>query len=297
MNDFHGTREPGLKKIQAYIARMPSLSTSVIKVLETCNDPHSSANDLKRVISLDPVLTGRVLKLINSAYYSLGKPITSLTRAIIMLGVNTVKNLALSFTILATIKGHSSCAAFSEEDFWRHCLCVGVVAKALAALIGVPVTGQEEFFIAGLLHDLGKIPLRMQFPKEYCRICETVQDGQQALYRSEAEYLGVDHGAVGCFIAKKWRLGAVLVESLSHHHSPADGSEEHRRFVSVVALANQLALHFNVGNAGDHFADQRLVALLMGQIGVDWTMVEDLQAAVAGEIERAKFFLEVIQNG
>jgi len=297
MNNFHGTREPGLKKIQAYIARMPSLSTTVIKVLETCNDPKSSANDLKRVISLDPVLTGRVLKLINSAYYSLGQPIASLTRAIIMLGMNTVKNLALSFTILDNIKGHSSCAAFSEDDFWRHCLCVGVVAKALAELKGVPATGQEEFFIAGLLHDLGKIPLRRQFPKEYCRVCETVQGGQQALYRREAECLGADHGTVGRIIAEKWRLGAVLVESLSHHHSPADGSKEHRSFVSVVALANQLALHYNVGNAGDHFTDQRHVSLLMGQIGVDWTMVEGFQAAVGGEIERAKFFLEVIQNG
>ena len=96
MNDFQCNRRPFYKKIQAYIARMPSLPTTVIKVLETCNDPNACANDLKRVISLDPVLTGRVLKLINSAYYSLGNPISSLTRAIIMLGVNTVKNLALS---------------------------------------------------------------------------------------------------------------------------------------------------------------------------------------------------------
>ena len=91
-------RERYLKKIQAYIARMPSLSTTVIKVLETCNDPRASANDLHRIISFDPVLTARVLKLINSAYYSLGVPITSLTRALVMLGLNTVKNLALSFS-------------------------------------------------------------------------------------------------------------------------------------------------------------------------------------------------------
>ncbi len=76
MNDFKLSRESYLKKIKAYIVRMPSLSTTLVKVLETCNDPLASANDLKRVISLDPVLTGRVLRLINSAYYSLGKPIS-----------------------------------------------------------------------------------------------------------------------------------------------------------------------------------------------------------------------------
>ncbi|MDP2104936.1 MAG: HDOD domain-containing protein, partial [Desulfobulbaceae bacterium] len=80
--------------IQAYIDRMPSLSTTVNKVLEVCNSPKTSANDLNRVISLDPVLTGHVLKLINSAYYSLPNQVSSLARAIIMLGLNTVKNLA-----------------------------------------------------------------------------------------------------------------------------------------------------------------------------------------------------------
>lgn len=105
MNHVYPNRELHLKRIQAAIAKMPSLSTTVVKVLETCNDPRASANQLKQVISLDPVLTGRVLKLINSAYFALGRPITSLTRAIIMLGVNTVKNLALSFAIIKNMKG------------------------------------------------------------------------------------------------------------------------------------------------------------------------------------------------
>ena len=106
-------RERYLERIRAYIARMPSLSTTVIKVLETCNDPRASANDLQRIISLDPVLTGRVLKLINSAYYSLGVPIISLARAIVMLGLNTVKNLALSFAILENLRCDGSFHVFS----------------------------------------------------------------------------------------------------------------------------------------------------------------------------------------
>ncbi|CAB1059671.1 Metal-dependent phosphohydrolase, HD subdomain [Olavius sp. associated proteobacterium Delta 1] len=297
MNNFHISRESYLKKIQAYIARMPSLSTTVIKVLETCNDPLASATDLKRVISLDPVLTGRVLKLINSAYYSLGKPISSLTRAIIMLGVNTVKNLALSYTILDNIKGKSPCLSFSTDEFWRHSLCVGVVAKSLAALKGVPVLGQEEFFVAGLLHDLGKIPLHMQFPEEYHRVCENILGGQQSLYQNETRILGVDHGAVGNIIAKKWRLGSTLVESLSYHHSPGDSSDKSSEFVSIVALANQLTLHLNIGNAGDHFIDSPKIKFLMGEVGVDWSILSDIQGTVPDEIERAKFFLEVVRNG
>jgi HD-like signal output (HDOD) protein len=276
---------------------MPSLSTTVIKVLETCNDPEASANDLKRVISLDPVLTGRVLKLINSAYYTLGIPISSLTRAIIMLGVNTVKNLALSYSILGNIKGKSTCLSFSADEFWRHSLCVGVVAKLLATLKGVPVTGQEEFFVAGLLHDLGKLPLYMQFPEEYHRVCENAHSSQKSLYRNETRFLGVDHGAVGGIIAKKWRLGSILVESLFYHHCPGDGPDNSREFVSIVALANQLALHLNIGNAGDHFTDSAKMKFLIGEVGVEWSTLNDIQGSVPGEIERAKFFLEVVRNG
>jgi HD-like signal output (HDOD) protein len=160
---------------------MPSLSTTVIKVLETCNDPRASANDLQRIISLDPILTARVLKLINSAYYSLGVPITSLARAIVMLGVNTVKNLALSFAILENLKSNGSFSGFSSEEFWTHSLCVGVIAKSLAAVKGNTPQGLEAFFVAGLLHDLGKIPLNRQLPEEYHRAWETAGKNQDTL--------------------------------------------------------------------------------------------------------------------
>ena len=170
MNHAHAQQKKRINRVRAAIARMPSLSTTVVKVLETCNEPLASANDLQKVISLDPVLTGRVLKLVNSAYFALGQPITSLTRAIIMLGVNTVKNLALSYTILKNMKGSGSFQAFTVDDFWLHCLGVGVVAKSLAAIKGLLPGEQEEYFVAGLLHDLGKLPLNKQFSREYYQL-------------------------------------------------------------------------------------------------------------------------------
>jgi len=297
MNDIHLNRDRYLKKIKAYIVKMPSLTTTLVKVLETCNDPLASANDLKRVISLDPVLTGRVLRLLNSAYFSLDKPVSSLTRAIIMLGVNTVKNLALSFTILCNLNGRSSCQLFTIDDFWRHSLCVGVVAKSMAVVKGLPVAGQEEYFVAGLLHDLGKLPLYMQLPTEYYRVCENIHGDQNALYQNEAKFLGVDHGAVGNLIAEKWHLGSTLVESISYHHNPCDGSDKNREFVSTVELANQLSLQLSIGNAGDLFVDQHKIMVLLRELSVGAKMLADIQDTVPCEIERAKFFLEVVRGG
>jgi putative nucleotidyltransferase with HDIG domain len=290
-------RERYLKRIQAYIARMPSLSTTVIKVLATCNDPRASANDLQRMISLDPVLTARVLKLINSAYYSLGVPITSLTRAIVMLGLNTVKNLALSFAILENLKSNRSIAVFSSEEFWVHSLCVGVIAKSLAAVKGDTPQGLEAFFVAGLLHDLGKIPLSRQFPEEYHRAWKTAGKDQGTLRHSEIKFLGMDHCTVGCMIAKKWCLGTTLVETLSHHHNPDDSSEVDRDFVFVVSLANQFANHLRIGSAGDCVTDNQLIEYLNGKVGVDWTILHELGETVLNEIDKAKIFLEIAQKG
>jgi putative nucleotidyltransferase with HDIG domain len=290
-------RERYLKKIQAYIARMPSLSTTVIKVLETCNDPRASANDLQRIISLDPVLTGRVLKLINSAYYSLGVPIISLARAIVMLGLNTVKNLALSFAILENLRCDGSFHVFSSDEFWTHSLCVGVIAKSLAAVKGGTPQDLEAFFVAGLLHDLGKIPLIRQFPEEYHRAWETAGKNQDTLRHSEIKLLGMDHCTVGCLIAKKWCLGTTLVETLSHHHNPDDSSEVDRNFIFIVSLANQFANHLNIGSAGDCVSDNRLIEYLNGKVGVDWTMLHELGETLLNEIEKAKIFLEIAQKG
>jgi len=296
MKDLESSLERYPKRIQAYIARMPSLSTTVIKVLETCNDPKASANDLKRVISLDPVLTGRVLRLINSAYYSIGRPISSLTRAIIMLGINTVKNLALSFAILDNLKGKSSVRSFSMDEFWTHSLCVGIIAKSLATLKSVPPGDREEFFVAGLLHDLGKLPLQKQFSDEYDQVWEDARREQNTLFRSEINFFGFDHCEVGCMIAEKWRLGLSLVESLSHHHHPDQSSETTREFVSIVSLSNQLANDLNIGNAGDHFIDHAMISALIAGMGFDRAALTDLHAMVLNEIDKAKVFLEVLQD-
>lgn len=296
MNHVDPNRERNLKRIQATIARMPSLSTTVVKVLETCNEPRASANDLKRVISLDPVLTGRVLKLINSAYFALGKPITSLTRAIIMLGVNTVKNLALSFAIMKNLQGSGSFQAFTTDEFWLHCLGVGVAAKSLAAAQGLLPAEQEEYFVAGLLHDLGKLPLNNQFPAEYFQIFQSAGKQSEPFYIREDRQLGIDHCKVGEMIAQKWRLGDSLVEALTYHHHPEDSTENSRDLVSTISLANQIVIELKIGLAGDCITDSAMLERLTAKVGVDYGLLSDFHESVVGEIEKARIFLEIVQK-
>ena len=287
-----------LKRIRIYIARMPSLSTTVTKVLETCNNPDASPNDLNRVISLDPVLTGQVLRLINSAYYALPHPITSLTRAIIMLGLNTVKNLALSFAIMETMSGKGAFRVFSINDFWAHSLCVAVAARHLSMVKGASVSSREDFFIAGLLHDLGKIPLNKQLPDQYRRVLDVSRDEQRPLQELEHELLGFDHCMVGELIAQKWQLGANLMQSLVYHHKPDEVSPTDRPFVTLVALANSYANLLRVGSAGDVAENHHsIIPDLLEQSGFDWTILDNLRDEVLDAIEKAKIFLEISHKG
>ena len=288
-----------LKRIRVYIARMPSLSTTVTKVLETCNDPFASPNELSRVISLDPVLVGQVLRLINSAYYALPQSITSLPRAIIMLGLNTVKNLALSLAVLETMSGKGAMRTVSSNDFWAHCLCVGVAARCIAKLQGASLSAREDYFIAGLLHDLGKIPLNKQFPDQYYRAYKQANtDGNpQHLFLAENDIFGLNHCVVGQLIAEKWQLGGSLVQSLAHHHGTDDTEPDAQAFVSVVALANACAKRWQIGSSGDSIEDDNLFTDLLEKVGVESSALTQLHEQVLEEIEKAKIFLELSRRG
>lgn len=285
-----------IDQINEYIDRMPSLSTTVTRVLEICNKVNTSPNDLNKVISLDPVLTGQVLKLINSAYYSLPNQITSLTRAIIMLGLNTVKNLALSTAVLGTLKKSQTGKIMPMDAFWTHSLCVGVTAKALAQRKGVHVTMLEEFFVAGLLHDLGKIPMCARFIGEYEEVLELATLEQGPLERAENLVFGFDHGEVGKMIAEKWQLNATLVESLRYHHQP-EMAPEHKQIVALVAMANLYANVYELGGAGDRYVGEYSIEHLEKAAGVTWQELTDMKELITQEIQKAQIFLQVSEKG
>ncbi|OQX20692.1 MAG: metal-dependent phosphohydrolase [Desulfobulbaceae bacterium A2] len=274
--------------IQDYIDTMPSLSTSVAKVMELCSRSDTSPNDLNRVISLDPVLAGRVLKLINSAYYSLFNRVTSLTRAVIMLGLNTVKNLALSTAIIRCVNQAKKSKALPIHQFWAHSIGVGVASKLLAVYQGVSPGAREEYFVAGLLHDLGKIP----FGDTYGEIItQSLAEGRDLLSMEQAQ-LGISHLDAGGMIAAKWVLNTSFTEAMALHHHPAQASEEHRRLVALVAIADAFCNTFEIGSAGNHHPDEAGLAEALQVAGLSWPEVVELLRMVDEEISKAEIFLQ-----
>lgn len=284
-----------LKIINRYVTRMPSLSTTVTKVLEICNRQETSPRDLNRVISYDPVLTGQLLKLVNSAYYSLSCKITSLTRAIIMLGINTVKNMALSTSILAGMKSKRITKLVDIDAFWAHSLCVGVTAKAIAKEHHVTASNQESYFVAGLMHDLGKIPMMASIPELYHQCVELSLTNGRPILEAEQILFGLDHCQVGSLIGAKWKLGPELKPVISGHHRVPDQRASTSSHWLYVAIANQLTNQLAMGSPEQVGVDSKLFADLLVQLGQSAEDLFRLEPTIMAELEKAKVFLQVIQ--
>ena len=277
------------QQIEKFIKRMPSLSTTVGKVLEVCSRTDASPNELNKVVSLDPVLTGQVLKLINSAYYSLVTRVTSLTRAITMLGMNTVKNMALSTAVIKTVGSAKKSKVLPTSKFWAHTIGVGACAKLLAASIDVPVTEREEYFVAGLLHDLGKIP----YGDEYSVVLNIAKKEQASLIEVERDLLGLDHQQVGLLISEKWKLNQNFNECIGKHHDIENVDEEFKKQIACIALADIYVNIFDIGYAGNQFPSVDNIEHLLNTAGLSWQEYGAVRKDVEKEIERAQIFLQV----
>lgn len=293
-HDEPSSIESRLLKIQRFINKMPSLSTTVSKVLDICGRPDAAPSDLNRVISYDPVLTGKLIRLINSAYYGLPQRVTSLTRAIIMLGINTVKNMVLATSVLASFKGKLDVRGLTVDDFWAHSLGVAVIAKVIARKLGVPLNEHEEFFVAGLMHDLGKIPLMKCFPELYQNVLNDATRSKEELRRAEISRIGIDHCQVGHLIAAKWKLDGRTQTAISRHHDlPTKHSDDGHRLWCITGLANQLALALTVGFAGDADIDHALAHGLSELMDIEFNELARIKSGIDIEIEKAKIFLQV----
>lgn len=235
------------EKLIVLVEKMPAFPKSVQQVVQLTSDINASAKDIVRVIECDPVMTVKILKAINSSFYGLSQKITSVQRAVVHIGLNTIKNIALGVAAMGILNANNK-ANFNTSDFLLHSLTTAAISKMLAERIGLSSTECSDCFVAGLLHDFGKVVFAEFIADEFKLALEKSQEQQLSLHQTELEFIGLNHSQAGKMLAEKWELSEALIDAIAHHHD-LDPSQNVLR--DCVFAANQISKYRHFGDGGN----------------------------------------------
>lgn len=241
------TVKDNVQKILTRLKDIPTLPHVVSKIVEIVDSPNTSASDLNKAISMDQALSVKVLKLVNSAFYGFPKKIETLTQAIVILGFNTVRSLALSISMVDFFTGKGG-RKLNYTEFWKHSIATSILAKQIAKKSFPSIA--EEAFVSGLLHDIGILILDQYVTSEYREVLECMETEGMQLVQAERKILGITHAEVGRLLAEKWNLPDPLLYSISYHHEPSPALD-YFPIVSTIHAANIGVKLLQVGGVGD----------------------------------------------
>jgi putative nucleotidyltransferase with HDIG domain len=224
------------------IATLPEITT---RIIATVNDPNSSAADLHRLISHDPALVSRILKLVNSSFYARAHRVDSVDRAIVLLGFGTVHHLAIAATLGQLFPNVKLCDGFRAKDIWTHSIAVGVTAREIASRICKSMA--EEAFLAGLVHDVGLLAILEAQPEQLRQICTAAKTQPTPFGTLELGVVGVDHQELGAALAKRWGFPPACRAIAGAHHNPSLADDEWQTLAAVVHVADTLCCSERIG--------------------------------------------------
>lgn len=232
------TLPPELQKAIGKVTEISSLPEITTKIVEVVEDPRATAHDMHDIVRNDPALAAKILKVVNSAFYGLPSQIASLDRAILMLGLSAVKNIALAASLSRMFKADAISEQFAARDLWRHCIAVGVSARQIADAVRAP--SPDETFVAGLVHDMGLIVAQQLFAAKLKDVVDLCFASPQKFCPAEDRIIGADHQALGGALAARWKFPPGLRYVIAYHHEPWTLQPDLQRSVAMIYLADTL---------------------------------------------------------
>jgi HD-like signal output (HDOD) protein len=254
-----------------------SLPTIFIRINDAVNNPRSSLADIGRVISEDPGLTARLLRIVNSAFYSFPSKIDTISRAVTIVGTQQLRDLALATSVMKVFKGIPE-DLINMEAFWCHSIGCGITARVLAS--HRREANLERHFVTGMLHDIGRLLLFMNLPKQSRAALMRCQRSEELLYKVEREEIGFDHATVGSALLQAWNLPASLEEVVAFHHAP----QKALRYpieTAIVHVADIITHTMELGSSGE-----RLVPHLNSEAWEKVGLPASLLPATLGQVEK-----------
>jgi putative nucleotidyltransferase with HDIG domain len=256
-----------IKKVSS-IATLPEITS---KIISTVEDPKSTPATLHKIVSHDPALVTRILKVVNSAFYGLPGQIASIERAIVLLGLNAIKNIAVAASLGQLFRGVKLCEGFTAKDLWTHCISVAITARYIAKQMKVPLA--DEAFLAGMIHDVGLLVSLQVMPEKLRKVCESAKAPASIFCELEREQMGMDHQQLGAALCEQWKFPRSCQRVAGYHHRPFTLSDNNRHLVSIVHVADTLVA---AGNYGFNLTaiNQKLDEEALEGVGIDAMLIQ-----------------------
>jgi diguanylate cyclase (GGDEF)-like protein len=240
--------------------RLPSLPTIAIEVIELVQQKDVNIKQIAETIQHDPALSTKILKTVNSSFYGQAHSISTVSHALVVLGLNSVKTLALGFSLVGNLAKEGS-ADFDHMTFWKRSLYSASAARLIGKKTGL--VQQEEAFLGALLQDLGMLAMNQTLGSSYRAVLAQVGPHHLELRAAEREVLDTDHTEIGAALAEYWKLPPILVAPIRYHEDADNGPEELQHLLRCVQLGGRVADIFVTDVPGDALAAYQ-------QLGEHW---------------------------
>ncbi|MCC6444589.1 MAG: HDOD domain-containing protein [Armatimonadetes bacterium] len=273
-----------LEQLVKEVKDIPALPDVIIKIIKLADDPNASAQQISKVITTDQSMTAHILKLANSAFYGVPRRISTVSDAVVLLGFKTIKSLAFAastYEILGReVKGYS----LNKGDLWRHSIGCAVCAQVLAKKIRYRLP--EEAFVAGLIHDVGKIILNVYVEDQFAAILQMSSQRGVPFMVAEQVVLGYDHAEVGAKVAEKWNLPKDLIQCIRFHHTPGS-TDPIQPLSAIVHVADIICMTMGIGVGGDGLLYPLEPAALQ-LLGLQQSQLEEIISSFIETISQAR---------
>ena len=260
------------------VKELPTIPETLSSILSLVTDPHSSVADLARVVERDQSLTAKVLRMVNSAFYGFYRQVTTVRDAAVILGFNEIRILALTVSMFDVFQASPS--GWERGRFWEHSLVVGIATESLATRARLD---SKEAFVAGLLHDLGKVAFDHVLGEKWLDL--VIQAGKEGIPLNEIEKarLGMDHGELGAWLGEKWHLPEGIITAMQFHHHP-DELRHAARLCTAVRVANSIVKGKGIGLSGNPCVEA-VEDWMLPRLNLDKKIFEEVESHITSDLK------------